>query len=525
MIDTHLTTSSPSSAASGERLSPDSSPPEHALEFYVDRVNDEAIKERSDFLDHSRRVAEIVHTYADGLVAPATYHAALLHDLVDRFRREDDDSRRAPAAVALYDYLTNPSTAEIDANFALHLMADMTSIEAGAEKYRGLDYGDVDFLARMHGEDKSAIPDKSQIWAQEIPLIDIDNLSEQAKWHNMEAIIIKAAEEIDNLMNPAPNDTSLLQDIVEAETFYAPLCEVFGLDAMAMKLRTEATKRRYEKLGKHDLLRRATEIQREALESGIEDTLPSLFGSQRIDYDYAPNATRGTSEHPVFYSGTIVGGPLDGCEVRMRVKSIGSIIKKIESLKDNLAPLDIFAITVISGNHEESAEAFVHTLKSVETSLQYDFKPAPGKKMAIYAQGSDSYKNAMQTACAEAGFECEVPTGEYGYAVARCTGTFTTTKHVTGFEVQFLDAKTRKDARIGMQAHVIFKMIKYSGVDQSELDFAHLVALLEQTNDRRDHVDKSAHNVNKRSTARAEQLVRDIENYFAQESVRLGMLV
>lgn len=505
-------------------------PAEVALCFYHDACKRAGVtKERPDFLDHSRKTSDCIRIYSDGGIAPAVYYAALMHDLPSRFYAGDaTDLRRGPAAAALIEFYTNPIVTDRTRRFVFSLLADLPSIERGAELCRDYDENPPELQEVMRGERTGRIAADDPLWRAEAKIGQVSrfiiNLRQQAEGHNVEAVQIKAAEAIANLQCPAPDDTALLRDIIEAETFYAPLCEVWGLDAMAMSLRSEATKLRYRKMGMQYLVDKATDLRSEVLQTNIVEDLPRMLGAERIEFEYAPNAatTDPYREVSMYYAGVIVGGPLDGRSIRMRLKSIGSITKKIHKDPEQRLPLDLFAITIIADSHEQNAIDFVDVIQRIESDDAYSLRAAPSKELAMATQGSEEYMQSMQEAANAVGLKLEPVYETYTdckgkekrrtkeYHVTKCTGVYETTKHSAPFEIQFLDAKNRKDARISEQAHIIFKLIRDSGLELSPEDKLQIRDVLSATYDRMSHVDKTAKYINKRSEERTAQLLQDL---------------
>lgn len=512
---------------------------ESAIAAYLDTCRRAGIStERLDFLEHARTVETLVRVYNDGHVAPEVYAAALMHDLPGRFYSENSaDLRREPALVGLLECLTDPLISDTSRGFILGLLADLPSVERGAEQCRNYKNNPANLQKIMRGEYKGKISAKDSLWETDAKIDSvssfISNLRDQAVGHSVEAVQIKAAEAIANLQKPAPDDAAALRDVIEAETFYAPLCEVWGLDAMAMSLRSEATKLRYRKMGLQDLLDQAAQLRNEVLKTDIVDGLRRMLGASHIDFDYSPNAvvTDDNIETATYYSGTIVGGSLDGRAIRMRLKSIGSIAKKIRNSPNGVSPSDIFAVTIIADSHEQNAKDFIDVVQKIRSENMYELRAAPSKKFALATQGSEIYMRMMDEECEKAGLDIEFVKETYldkrgkkrerpkEYHVTKCTGVYKTTEHEAPFEIQFLDVKNRMEARIGEQAHIIFKLIRDSGLKLSEEDKLHIKDVLSETYRRVDNVDKTARKTNSRSQERSAQLIRDLEIYLMTHSL------
>lgn len=499
--DIHLMTVHERSKGDSDRtIEPLASPSANAavLRYHEAVEFNAAAAERPDFLDHAKRVTCIVHAYASDLVAPEIYDVALMHDLVDRTHNHQHEERQAAAANELAEYFTGRHVGAKD--YVAHVLADLSFVEESAETCRSM-------LPPVESQLASRID--TTPWSHEVPPIDIPHLADVAHRCNLEAIIVKAAEAIDNLIHKAPSERALLHDVTEAEHFYAPLCEVAGLDAMAMKLRSEATKRRFEQLSEHDLLARAGELHREAARFGIECELPSLLAADDIDFSYVPGMHLDGGEFSWFGSASVMGGPLDGASIRYRLKSIGSIARKLDSEPTGNPPLDTIAVTVITQDYAETGRTFRAAVDQARAHDRIELTPARTKSSPLYIQGSPSYVQAASHEFGPSEYQQGVyPDTSSTYNVAKYTARMRAQNGVySGIEVQFVTETDRRRARIGETAHIIYKQQLAAG---RSVDYSQLVELLGDMYDRKNHIDPNGVHVNKESVPRTHAMLASI---------------
>lgn len=195
----------------------------------TEKYVNETQNERSELIEHARRTADLVHVFIGEDMPSKAVDAALLHDIGDRVNG-GDAKKKGPASAALVNYLTDPSIQEEEALYVVSILKDMVTIEDSATQYReddehkiGLNENDPDF------------------WSKQTPSIPLDAMFEISQNTNIESVLIKSCEILDNLRYPAKTDLATMHDILEAESFYAPFCEILGYDGLAMEIRSYAT--------------------------------------------------------------------------------------------------------------------------------------------------------------------------------------------------------------------------------------------------------------------------------------------
>lgn len=462
-------------------------------------------KERKNFVDHAKRVTRILYTYCDDFISDAVYDVALLHDVIDRVDDAPTEEQRRKAAHTIVDYYTSKSHSEDFWRYQSSLMGELTLIEHAAEEYRrklGRDEGvDPRLREALTNSHQGAID--ADVWAMEGPVIDIGHLHAISKSVNIESFMVKAAEAIDNLMDPAHRPAALLQDCIEAETFHAPMCEVLGLDAMAAKLRSEAAKRRLEGQGRHDLIDKAAEINQYADYFAAQNMFSELFGTDDVVILDTHGRMLFNEESMHFGSGRI-GGCLEGNRMTYRIKTVGSLALKLQRDGEDSFPLDIFGMTVVVEDAQRLGEVFTNTIKTLQDNSQVRFECAPSKTAPVFVQGTEKYVDDAHASLEAAGitwYQLERSKDESQvFHVCKFTAVITNERgQELPIEVQFLTPEDRRNARIGATAHIVYKQQKRANRD---IDVRDMVVFLEEIYDRKTHIDKTMANVNKRSIDR-----------------------
>lgn len=449
--------------------------------------------ERADYLEHSERTIELMHAFAGDLLPELAYHAGLLHDLPQR-QSSDHAGVSEAAEAALSGYFYQSDLSDKEQKYVSGLLADMEVVGLAAKTYRrkfakagpsdDLSYDDLSLLS--NGSRKGRIA--GHLWSVDEPEIGVKQMTKVAKRTNFESIVILAAEKIDHLQNPASsNESKLLHDILEAETFYAPLCEFWGLDAMAMTLKSAAAKRRLEKQAvyasslsddgaiedqaEHIAINAANREYVKAIRfGGPEKVMDILYGEG--GYDRVYNMDPSLGKHPYQLAKFCDFRTRDGEEsarVISRVKSVGSLAKKIVSGdyrgKEQL-PMDIIGLTSVSKDVSDLTAQFRSMLDRVyelEQLGRLTLNPPASKDQPIYIQGSADYKSAIMAGLHDhpLAHRIQMKRDDEPFQVAKFTATFVNENNVSvNAEMQFLTEGDRKEARLGSTSHALRKDAK-----------------------------------------------------------------
>lgn len=446
--------------------------------------------EREDFKDHAHRVYKIVKAYTGDDLPPEAASLSLIHDVADRmFNKKStkyNDTWARNAADALYEFMDDENISHDQLKYSAYLLADMAEIEQSAAHHRKLmakiaeeesndDYRETYSLVAERHTGKVS-PEQ---WRVAQPLLDLDHMRIEMDKINIEAFIIKGAEIMDNLQHPSSKrESAVLQDVLEAESFYAPILEAMGYEAFAAELRSVAKVRRLIGQGKEDLVKSAKETQDRVLQVGMDKIADKIFGVNDGTINYAIRKDEDSGEYSThmgeFAADTKYGNMVAG---NWRIKTVGSLADK---LKGGDGIMDIVGMMVISRDRETTTRDFVHFI----ADRLKEFRPvcARGKNRPIYIQGTKEYVNAVEQNLRELGVgsdeylvkidtdeKCE-QRGYSIYEVSKVTFAVDIDDVEIPVEIQFLTKDERHRARIEEISHLIYKYLQSLGFSEDNLE-------------------------------------------------------
>lgn len=426
-----------------------------ALSIYSNEILDPNEKKRA--LEHPRRVAEILYAFAGEYLPDEVYDVAALHDLIDRYDNADDGRKRY-ATNALKEYYSTVS--EEAAIYTSCLLSDLELVEDGAENYRAHiadNEPESIFKDIVTNGYEGNLP--NEMWLRSGPHANPKLMIELLEEVNLESVLVKAAELLDNLINPASREASVFQDILEAEYFYAPLCETLGFDGFAMALRDVAAQIRLTKSGNVSILDIAEEAKKTAEAIRIEGVLSDVFGIDNFLIDQVVEQVGGKNyaqigDFVVNHGDVLAAGT-------WRIKSLGSIGMKLISYGGEL-PMDVLAMTVIDNDTEALFNSFTAVAGKLVSGRRTNLEPAKSKTKAMYVQGDDAFIKSAKKQIDAAGFDVsEVqfePVSPDAFHVAKITFSLNQDDGPsTRSEIQFLTKVARADARTGNNSHIAYK--------------------------------------------------------------------
>ena len=453
--------------------------------------------EREDFKDHAHRVYKIVKAYTGDDLPPEAASLSLIHDVADRmFNKKStkyNDVWARNAAGALYGFMDDENISHDQLKYSACLLADMAEIEQSAAHHRRLmakiaeeesneDYREIySLVAKRHMGKVS--PEQ---WAIAQPLLDLDHMRMEMDKVNIEAFIIKGAEIMDNLQYPSSKrESAVLQDVLEAESFYAPILEAMGYEAFAAELRSVAKVRRLIGQGKEDLVKSAKEIQDRVLQVGMDKIADKIFGVNDGTINYAIRKDEDSGEYSTHMGEFVANTKYENTDTKnentvagnWRIKTVGSLADK---LKGGDGIMDIVGMMVISKDRETTACDFAHFI----ADRLKEFRPvcARGKNRPVYIQGTKEYVNAVEQNLSE----LDVDSDEYlvkidtdekceqrGYSiyeVSKVTFAVDIDDVEIPVEIQFLTKDERHRARIEEISHLIYKYLQSLGFSEDNLE-------------------------------------------------------
>lgn len=446
--------------------------------------------EREDFKDHAYRVYKIVKAYTSDDLPPEAASLSLIHDVADRmFNKKStkyNDTWARNATDALYEFMDDENISHDQLKYSACLLADMVEIEQNAAHHRKLmakiaeeesndDYREAYSLVAERYVGKVS-PDQ---WRVAQPLLDLDHMRMGMDKVNIEAFIIKGAEIMDNLQYPSSKrESAVLQDVLEAESFYAPILEAMGYEAFAAELRSVAKVRRLIGQSKEDLVKSAKEIQDRVLQVGMDKIADKIFGVNDGTINYAIRKDEDSGEYSThmgeFAADTKYGNMVAG---NWRIKTVGSLADK---LKGGDGIMDIVGMMVISRDRETTACDFAHFI----ADRLKEFRPvcARSKNRPVYIQGTKEYVDAVEQNLRELGVgsdeylvkidtdeKCE-QRGYSIYEISKVTFAVDIDDVEVPVEIQFITKDERRRARTGEVSHIAYKYLQSQGFGKDNLE-------------------------------------------------------
>ena len=446
--------------------------------------------EREDFKDHAYRVYNIVKAYTSDDLPPEAASLSLIHDVADRmFNKEStkyNDAWAKSAADALYKFMDDENISHNQLKYSACLLADMAKIEQSAAHHRrqmaeiakeesNEDYRKIyPLVAERHMGKVS----RDQ-WRVAQPLLDFNHMGMEMDKVNIESFIIKGAEIMDNLQHPSSKrESAALQDVLEAESFYAPILEAMGYEAFAAELRSAAKVRRLIGQGKEELIESAKETQDRVLQVGMDEIADKIFGVNDGTINYAIRKDEDSGEYSThmgeFAADTEYGNMVAG---NWRIKTVGSLADK---LKGGDGIMDIVGMMVISRDRKTIARDFAHFI----ADRLKEFRPvcARSKNRPVYIQGTKEYVDIVERNLRELGVssdeylvkidtdeKCE-KRGYSIYEVSKVTFAVDIDGVETPVEIQFVTKDERRSSRVEEKSHLIYKYLQSLGFGKDYLE-------------------------------------------------------
>ena len=446
--------------------------------------------EREDFKDHAYRVHKIVKAYTGDDLPPEAASLSLIHDVADRmFNKKStkyNDVWARNAADALYEFMDDEKISHDQLEYSASLLADMAKIEQSAAHHRrqmariakeesNEDYQEIYPLVAERSMDEVS-PEQ---WVIAQPLLDFNHMGMEMDKVNIESFIIKGAEIMDNLQHPSSKrESAALQDVLEAESFYAPILEAMGYEAFAAELRSAAKVRRLIGQGKEDLVKSAKETQDRVLQVGMDEIADKIFGVNDGTINYAIRKDEDSGEYSThmgeFAADTEYGNMVAG---NWRIKTVGSLADK---LKGGDGIMDIVGMMVISRDRETTACDFAHFI----ADRLKEFRPvcARSKNRPVYIQGTKEYVDIVERNLRELGVssdeylvkidtdeKCE-KRGYSIYEVSKVTFAVDIDGVETPVEIQFVTKGERRRARTEEVSHLVYKYLQSLGFSEDNLE-------------------------------------------------------
>ena len=453
---------------------------EQALDLYCSQETGE----RSDFPEHAMRSRDLATAFAGGLMPKECIAVSTLHDIADRLHNKESSKntpeRERASREALLKFFTDPRLGSTEGEYMLCLLADMVVVE----KHSGVHRIEMAKQARNSDNNGNGPPSEvvemiseqyqgsvpAEVWGRIEPLLDFDSMRRFMKEVNLESLIIKACELVDNMQNPSSvRESAWLQDVLEAESYYAPTMEVLGLDGLASMLRGEAHILRLMGQGEQAVIDSAREMYTAIEKVGIRNVVANILSGEAAIDPAVGELAVGQGDHPVHVGEFVVETGGDTMSGNYRLKTVGSLANKMSGKYNGEAPMDVLGLTVISDDEKSSANDFVHFIMN----RLPDFKDqkAKGKQSSMFISGTAEYICTIKQVMREKGFDesrCQFREDEADFIEVRGYKNYEVSK-VTFIveqdgvkiptEVQFVTKAERKRARQGEVSHLIYKYL------------------------------------------------------------------
>lgn len=436
----------------------------HVISDYAEEIYPDDQSRVKELLQKSLRAHDYVNIFAGNVLPKEALDTAMLHAMDMDAAAHGDLRPVMGTATAKLKYVTSSLTHERAADYVPALLNDMHYINCAAQHYLKDDVYREHINGNGGGWDKSVKP------------VSIEKMVEMAEQVNIESALLKSAVCLEELVEQVghaleangekpDDDVAILEHVIEAETFYGPLCEVLGFDGLAMELRSQAQQLRFIYQGHGDMVINAHRYLDEA-----EVCAPAAFLQEMVQGDEEVAVSSAVNEpseeicesaRTIPYksvrlgefglqlqSGRLVAG-------NWRVKSAGSLVAKLLRGSSE-APMDILGGTVISETLDDMARDFAEMATRAVDNPQLAMQKAPSKEKAVIIQGGQEYIDAM---CAYLPEEFVVQHVQKihkdGFRVAKFT--CLSANGELPVELQFLTKEDRRDARRGENAHILYK--------------------------------------------------------------------
>ena len=227
---------------------------ERLMEAASDTITDyedTKVDTRDDLFEHSLRVLEIFNSFAGNRIPEVAALIVMLHDVIDRSINkasskytEERSSKTTDLIGEFYEKANLPAEIEHYLRVVSHSMVRAENASGlhrkqVAEEAATLQNIPIEIQEEIMSDGyEDELPEK--LWTIIQPYLDFEHMAGFVDRIDIDAIVIKGCELVDNIKNPSSNRQSAwLQDVLEAESFYAPLLELLKFDGLASLLRSE----------------------------------------------------------------------------------------------------------------------------------------------------------------------------------------------------------------------------------------------------------------------------------------------
>lgn len=434
----------------------------YALKTYEERADGRA---EPHLLPQAKRMVEVLDSFAPDAMPPHALDAAALQALGSAVQSPNRPVRWRAAGEGLLNYFTYPSdTRNQKTNgYVGTLLGDMKYIDAAANEYE----------ERLHDSGRAVLRSRDAIpspaWQELRVGANVSQLEQISRETNLESQLARAALTADIIASATPDDDQeLLRHIIRAESFYAPLLEIYGLHAFDMMLQSTTNKARAYKSGNEEALKYAKETLDRAKQVGTNEILRHVFGRRVEEYTFKSTEKPLYGESFIFRSSpldALTDGAQEGV-LSARYKTEGKFALKVlnsehYSLDSEAAPADVFGMHAALSSEQQVGEFFAETLEGVVNNSAIELINAPSKTHPVFVQGSPGYVKRilkqLPSYIADNYVQTKVITDKAPddiYQVAKFTALLAVGGEHVALEFQFQTERDRFNARHGALSHM-----------------------------------------------------------------------
>jgi hypothetical protein len=414
----------------------------------------------------------LVADFCDEYLSPRAYTAAMLSPILEAATATSGGTQ---AWEALRVYANNTTETEEEKRYVIGLASDRPVIadfwrESVATRYTA----DPTLQSLLQSSEPTEV--SIEHWGVHARSIEPRYINELASSVNLESLLIKAGELLAQLdPSTAKNDSQTLDRAHQAEALLAPLCEIIGFDALAMALYSHVHVLRAMFTGNLAPLQQAQNIINErGNKEQVDRDVQELFGVIFGDNIHEQIINHGAEHGIMMGEGYCTGECL---RVNWRLKSIGSLTKKLDTRSPENIPLDIIGATVTTQDVPQIALRLKRILERSSSDERVALTPTSERDAAIHVKGTGEY---IETIRKGLGFESLEAMREVVDVVEVDAGAHRVCKVTLVFaqpgrpelraEIQITTESDRVENRIGKAAHMLYKLVKHLGIGAESID-------------------------------------------------------
>lgn len=424
---------------------------------------------------HERELAltaALLADFCEEYVSPQVYTAAMLSPILEATARP---ATYAGAVEALHLYASNTVEPESDKLYAVGLTADRPVINYFWQENINSRYSNDPELQNLL-QSKDPQPVTIEQWRTHPQSIEPKYINSLVSSVNLESLLVKAVELLAQLdPQTALNDSETLNRAHQAEALLAPLCEIIGFDALAMALYSHVHVLRAMYTGNLAPLQQAQDIitergNKEQVDQDVQELFGVVFGDNIHEQIIKHGADHGIMMGEGFCTSECL-------RVNWRLKSIGSLTRKLDARSPEKLPLDIIGATVTTQDVPQIALRLKRILERAGSDERVTLTPTSERYAAIHVKGTTDY---IETIRQGLGFESleamqevvdvvEVEAG--AHRVCKVTLIFAQSNRPDlRAEIQLTTQSDRIENRIGQAAHMLYKLLKRLGPTDEPFD-------------------------------------------------------